>query len=182
MLHFDKLLLLIALTTALMSAAQAQAKTGWGFSAGIGGSHMSDEDGSEKFDGNAFGFSLEGEYRFTPNFAFGLGGFSLGEASDTFNSVETDLKVRGFGAFARLIYPMSDTVDLYGRLGAVHYFADLNPGGGLSGLFGDDAVELGLGADIGSGENLSVRIEGRYFNGSSDETGALVTVGFSYRF
>lgn len=173
--------ILMTLSILVATPVQAQQKSGWGLSAGIGASRVRDVDDDDTFDGNSFGYSLEGEFRFSPYFAFGLGGFNLGQASDTFGSVDTEISVKGFGIFGRVIYPLSDTVDLYGRLGGVTYVADLDPGG-INSLFGEDALELGLGADIGGGNKLSFRAEGRYFDGPREESGGLVTVGFSYRF
>lgn len=171
----------VALLFLLFAApADAQDKRGWGLAVGIGVGQAKDTDGTEKFQGTAFGYSIEGEYRFSPNFALGSGIFSLGESSDTFNGVDTDLKVRGIGIHGRVILPLSDTVDVYGRVGGVSYYADLEPGGS-NGLFGDDAVELGLGIDIGGGNNMAFRLEGRHFNGGRDETGNLFTLGFIYR-
>lgn len=175
--------LLFTLCAVFISPAQAQtpARTGWGISAGLGASQVKDVDSGDTFEGNSFAFSLEGEYRFNEYFALGLGTFNLGESTDTFNSVSTDLKVRGLSLFGRAIYPASDTVDVYARIGNANYYADLEPG--LSnGLFGDDALALGLGADIGNLDEFAFRIEGQYFNGSRDESGAMATVGFSYRF
>ena len=160
--------------------AHAEAKTGWGISAGIGVSQIKDVDGSDEFEGSAFGLSLEGEYRFTPHFALGIGVFNLGRTDDEFGSVDTEIRVRGATLFGRAIYPASDTVDLYARVGGASYYADIDPG--VGNLFGEDAIEFGLGIDIGGGNRASFRIEGRYFNGARDESGALATIGVSYRF
>lgn len=161
----------------------AQDKIGWGLNAGIGASQIRDRDNDGTFDGNALGFSLEVEYRFSRSFALGFGGFTLGTADDTVNSVDTEIDVDAINLVGRLIFPLSDSVDVYGRLGVVNYFTDVEPGfGGLDRLFGDDAVELGIGMDVGGGEHFAFRLEGRYFNGSRDETGALLTLGVNYRF
>jgi len=180
----------IALTATLVSAlfvsqpAYAEDRTGWSLSATIGASQIKDTDGSETFRGNGFGFSAEIEYRFTPNFALGIGGFSLGNADDVFNSVDTEIQVRGYNFFGRAIYPVSDTVDLFGRVGSANYFVDVDPGNVSFSdtLFGRDAVELGLGVDFGRREGLAFRLEGRFFNGGRDETGILLMFGVNYLF
>ena len=164
--------------------AHAQDKIGWGVSATLGASQIKDKDGSETFKGNGFGLSAEVEYRFTPNFALGFGGFSLGRADDTFNGVDTEIEVRGYDFFGRIIFPLSEEMDLFGRIGAANYFVDIDPGtvSFQDALFGEDAVELGLGLDFGRKENLAYRLEGRFFNGGSDETGVLLMVGINYLF
>ena len=164
--------------------AHAQSdRTGWGVSAGIGSSRIMDKDGADEFSGAGFGMAAEFEYRFSPNIALGLGGFSLGRADDSFGGVDTEIEVRGFSLFGRVILPISDSFDIYGRVGSATYFVAIDPGSvSLDDLFGEDAVELGVGVDIGRKESLAFRLEGRYFNGGSDETGTLLLVGFNYLF
>ena len=162
-------------------AAVAQEYTGWAVSAGVGSSQIRDEDGNDRFDGNAFGFYIDVEYRFTPNVALGIGGFNLGTAEDDFGGVDTEIDVKGWAIFGRVILPLTESVDLYGRIGAATYHADLEPGGSSS-PFGEDALDLGVGLDIGTGDAFALRLEGRYFDGTRDESGGLLTLGMSYRF
>ncbi len=159
--------------------AHAEDKTGWGLSATIGTSQIKDKDGAETFKGSGFGRSAEVEYRFTPNVALGFGYFSLGRADDTFKAADTEIEVRGLDFFGRVIYPLSDTVDVFGRIGSAVYFVDIDPG---TDTLGEDAVELGLGVDFGRRESLAYRLEGRFFNGGKDETGVLLMVGVNYLF
>jgi hypothetical protein len=165
-------------------AAEAQDETGWGVSAAIGSSQIRDEDGADTFSGSGFGMSAEFEYRFTQNFALGFGGFSLGRADDDFGGVDTEIEVRGYTLFGRVIFPVSDSTEIFGRIGAANYFVDIDPGSVSldDALFGEDAVELGFGVDFGRKEKLAFRLEGRYFNGGSDETGVLLSAGFNYQF
>jgi hypothetical protein len=175
---------IIGLLLASAATTQAADRTGWGVSATVGTSKIEDKDGADTFGGNGFGVSAEIEYRFTPNFALGFGVFSLGNAEDTFNSVETQIEVRGLDLFGRAILPVSDSVDVFARVGSANYFVDIEPGSVsfLDGLFGKEAVELGLGVDFGRREKIGIRLEGRFFNGGSDETGALLMVGVNYLF
>ena len=175
-------ILVVLLATTV--TARAEDKTGWSLSATIGTSKIEDRDGTDTFNGNGFGFSAEIEYRFTPNFTLGIGGFSLGRAEDTFNSVDTQIAVRGYDLFGRVILPVSDKVDVFGRIGSATYFVDIDPGtvNFVDALFGEEAVELGLGVDFGRREKLAFRLEGRFFNGGSDETGTLLMVGVNYLF
>lgn len=164
--------------------ARAADQTGWSISATVGASQIRDEDGSDVFRGNGLGLSAEIEYRFTPNFALGVGGFSLGTADDTFNSVDTEIQVRGYNVFGRLIHPVSDSIDVFARVGAASYFVDVDPGNVsiLDTLFGRDAVEFGLGVDFGRQNQLAFRLETRFFNGGRDETGILLMFGVNYLF
>ncbi|MEM7283369.1 MAG: outer membrane beta-barrel protein [Pseudomonadota bacterium] len=157
---------------------QAYAK-GWGFSAGVGVSQMRDRDPEGTFEGNDFGYLFNFEYRFTQHFALGVGGFNLGADTDIVNGEEILIDVHGSDFFVRGIAPISESVEIYGRIGGASY--DVN---NRSFLFADDAFEIGLGVDFipGKSEHLAIRLEGLFFNGSSDESGGLATIGFSYRF
>jgi len=161
--------------------ASAQSRTGFAAHAGLGASVIRDEDGDETFRGDDFGYLIGVEYRFTRSFALGVDIFDLGRADDTINSVDTEIEAAGIDLVGRLILPVSDNVELYGLAGAAVYWTDVDPDG-FPDLFGDDAWVFGAGADFGVGEQLAFRLEGRYFRGSRDESGGLLTAGFSYRF
>jgi len=161
------------------TSSHADEKRGWAISLGIGPSLIKDRDGDETFDAGGFGFNWGPEYRFSKRLALGMDFFSLGRARDTFNSVDTTIDVGGLELRGRLIFQLSENVEMYGRLGSVGYFADSNPGGSN---LGEDAIAFGLGLDIDRGEHFTIRIDGRHFDGPRDESGALLTAGFNYRF
>ena len=171
----------LLLTTAAAPIANAQSRTGFAVHAGLGASVIRDEDGDETFRGDDFGYLIGVEYRFTPGFALGLDVFDLGRADDTINSVDTRIEAAGIDLVGRLILPVSDSAELYGLVGVASYWTDVDPDG-FPNLFGDDARVFGAGAEFGVGEQLAFRVEGRYFRGARDESGGLVTAGFSYRF
>lgn len=174
----------IAMLPALVlatGATNAEDKTGFAVQVGVGVSQVKDRDGNESFNASDFGYIMGGEYRFNKNFALGLNVFGLGNPEDEFNSVSTTIEVRGADLVLRFILPVSQAVELFALAGTAAYTADLEPGGN-NGLFGEDAAEIGLGLDIGSGENFAFRVAGRYFDGPRDESGALITIGFNYRF
>ncbi len=172
----------LVLVALLFSAGEAKAddKRGFAVNFGVGASEIRDKDGDEKFRGNAFGYSIGGEYRFGTNFAVGTGIFGLGSADDEFNGEDVEIEVKGGDIHMRFIMPVTDGFEFFGQVGHAWYTADLEPGGN-NGPFGDTAVEFGFGLEIGSGP-LSFRLAGRYFDGSKDESGALATAGFNYRF
>lgn len=161
-------------------AADAQERTGFAVHGGIGGSLLKDRDGSETFEGNGFGYDFGIEYRFVPRFALGVDLFSLGSASDTFGGVDTEIEASGLDFFGRLIFPLTDAVEIYGRVGSTIYHTEVTPSDSVD-IFGEDGTSFGAGVDIGQ-EDLALRLEARYIDGARDESGALLTAGFSYRF
>ncbi|MDH3619433.1 MAG: porin family protein [Gammaproteobacteria bacterium] len=164
----------------LAGTADAEDKRGFAVNFGVGASQIMDKDGDDKFEGNAFGYTIGGEYRFGANFALAGSVFGLGSADDEFNGVDTEIEVKGGDVKMRFIMPVTDGFEFFGQVGHAWYSANLDPGGSNA-PFGDTAVEFGLGFDIGSG-NLAVRLAGIYLDGSSDEAGALATIGMNYRF
>lgn len=184
MQNIRTVLVVLALAVSQPLAAQTADKTGFAVNAGLGVSVIRDEDGNDTFDANAFGYLFGIEYRFVPQFALGVNVFSLGTGEDFFDGVDTEIEVRGFDIVGRLIFPLSDSAELYGLLGAAVYDADLEPGNVVVGelLLGEDALAAGIGLDFDTTEDFSLRVEGRYYDGTRDESGGLLTVGFSYRF
>ena len=170
---------LVIIVPLVASTARADEKSGWAMSLGVGPSLIKDRDGSVTFEGDGIGYNWGPEYRFSKNWALGIDLFSLGRAHDTINGVDTTIDVGGIELRGRLIFPLSENVEMYGRLGFAGYFADVSPG---SQNLGEDAVTLGVGLDFNRGEHWTFRIDGRYFQGPRDESGALLTAGFNYRF
>ena len=177
-------LLIIILLLGSTLPVHAQDRTGWGVTLGVGTSRIKDTDGADEFSGADIGTALEVEYRPVPHLALGLGGFSLGRAEDSFGGVDTEIEVRGWDFFGRIIRPVSDTAEIYGRIGVGTYFVDIDPGSiGLEdAIFGSGSINLGGGVDFGRKEKLAFRLEGRYLLGEKDESGVLMFLGFNYLF
>ena len=167
-----------AFTTALPAAAEEH--TGFAVHGGLGASLLRDRDDEGTFKGSDFGYTLGLEYRFVPRFALGFDYIDLGSASDTVGSEEMEVDVAGLDLYARLVFPVSETVEAYGRLGGVHYWADVvNQAGGDP--FGEGGISMGGGLDIGR-DTAAFRLQALYINGAHDESGTLVTAGFTLRF
>ncbi|MEL6870809.1 MAG: outer membrane beta-barrel protein [Pseudomonadota bacterium] len=165
---------------AAVSAGQIRADdTGLGVSVSLGASRIADDDGDESFRGDGVGVAVDFEYRFHPSFALGMGYIGFGRATDTVDGVETDISARAVDMFARPVFSLSDSVELYGRFGFALYGADLEPGSSALG----GGWEAGLGLDIGQRDkNYSVRFEGRFLNGRDDESALMLGAGVALLF
>jgi hypothetical protein len=170
---------LVTSIAVMATTSHADEKKGWALSVGIGPSQIRDRDGADSFDASGFGFTWGPEYRFSKRWALGVDFYSLGSGTDNYGPVDTRIDVGGFDFRGRVIFPISEKVEFYGRLGFGGYFADLDPGGST---LGEHATSFGLGLDIDTGEHFSLRFDGRYLDGKRDESGALLTAGFNYRF
>jgi hypothetical protein len=130
--------------------------------------------------GQAFGGSKL-RNRFVPRFALGFDYLDFGSATDTVGSVDVEVVATGLDLYARLVFPLSETIEAYGRPGGVFYDADvIDDVAGFDG-FGDDGISVGGGIDIGR-DAYAFRLEGRCIDGARDESGALVTAGVTFRF
>lgn len=159
----------------------AQDRGGFAVNGGIGSSNVRDKDATESFQGSAFAWNLGVEYRFNRTFALGFGTFNLGKPTDTLSGVETEFDVRGIEVLARLYFPLTDKIEIFGLVGNANYYVDIEPGGN-NGLFGEEAWEYGAGIDFDVTDDFSWRLEGRYYDGPRAESANLVTLGFTYRF
>lgn len=166
-----------------MGAAQAQEsdRSGLALNAGIGGSIIRDEDGTETFRGSAFAYNIGIEYRMRNNIAFGFSVFDLGTADDTIGGVDTEIEVRGIDINARFVLGGGGATEFYALIGGAVYDADVSTGGSFS-LFGEGAWQIGVGADFYTSERAAIRAQVRFLNGPRDESGGLATIGFNFRF
>ena len=165
----------------LSTISLAQDRSGFAVNGGIGTSRVEDKDTADTFNGSAFAWNLGVEYRFNQAFALGLATFNLGNPSDTLSGVDTEFDIRGLEILARFYYPVSESTELFGVLANANYYVDIEPGGN-NGLFGEEAWAYGAGLDFDTGEDFSIRLEGRYYDGPRAESATLLTVGFTYRF
>jgi OOP family OmpA-OmpF porin len=131
----------------------------------------SDADVSESFisfDDNTFGFKLYGGYRFGVDnaldyFAIEASWQDLGEFDDNILGSNVELEVDGFTVDVLGFIPLSDRIELFGKIG---YF-DFEGDGSIDGIdFGsddEDGLSLGFGIDSQIGR-ISVRGEFTWFD------------------
>ena len=125
----------------------------------------------DQFNEDIDGFALRGSYELTPNV------FLFGSYSDQSTSVfGTDIGLESFELGAGYAWPLSKTLDLYGKLGYVHANID-TPGpdvdddgytlaGGIRGRFAEDfELEGSLNyVDLSDwGDDTSLGLAARYF-------------------
>ena len=175
-------LILVLLVVCLLPAAHA-AERGFEFGAGIGISLIRDTDNGETFQGNGTAYELTVGYRFSPRFVATMGYLDLGEADDTIGGVDTTIDVNALAFGLRYTFNPDSTAEWYARLGGVHYFSDVDPGGvGLEDIFGSGAIEVGAGVEFAARENGAFYLEARYLDGDDQEEGGAALLGYRFRF
>lgn len=202
--------------------ALAVAATGFAASANAQGVYIFGDVGRSDFDIGSGGsgisvddtdtaYSLGIGYRFNDNFSAELGYADLGETTASTDApisgsvygsdvtIDGDLEVDATGFFygVRGDLPVSESVNLFARLGLLHWQSDFDMSGtvtidGVS-YSGNASAELdsgtdpylGLGADYSFNDNVSVNAQwNRYMLDVADEDLDIDTfsVGLTYRF
>jgi len=151
------------------------------FCDGFSGVSCDDSDTSLKIFGGA---------KFNKNFAFEAAYIDLGEAIVTDNIDTFTAEATGFNFSAVGIIPVSESVDIFGKVGMLFWDLKL----ALSGTFTDSLSEdgndisFGFGADFDVNESFSIRAEFEKFNsiGKESTTGessvTLISLGAVFSF
>ena len=206
--------LALGLTAGFISLAAAE--PGWyvGLS---GGQSNADTDGGEldstfrslgftsssSMDDKDTGWKLFAGYQFNPYFAVEGGYVDLGEfsfsttvtaapAGYTTGSLSGNVKTKnGFLVDAVGIWPATDKVSVFGKLGMYSIKTELSasgPSGSLTESSTDSDLHWGIGAGYDFNKNVGARLEWERFNdvGNKDKTGEanvdLLSVGIVYKF
>lgn len=206
--------LALGLTAGFISLAAAE--PGWyvGLS---GGQSKADTDGGEldstfrslgftsssSMDDKDTGWKLFAGYQFNPYFAVEGGYVDLGEfsfsttvtaapAGYTTGSLSGNVKTKnGFLVDAVGIWPATDKVSVFGKVGMYSIKTELSasgPSGSLTESSTDSDLHWGIGAGYDFNKNVGARLEWERFNdvGNKDKTGEanvdLLSVGIVYKF
>lgn len=139
---------------------------------------------STHFSKNSLGGGVFGGYQVNPWFAVEMGYDYLNKLKAN----DGDLRTQGIQLSGKLSYPVMQDLDLYTRLGAMGYRADLR--GYVTNKHESGVRALAaVGAEYAFNDNWAGRLEYQYTNklGNSNQVGAsadngLLTFGVSYRF
>ncbi|WP_296055564.1 outer membrane beta-barrel protein [uncultured Amphritea sp.] len=114
------------------------------------------------------GFKVFGGYRFNKNFS--LEGFyaDLGDAEVSNGTVNIKAATDGYGLSAVGLYPVTDQIDLFAKLGMFHWSVDATSNVDIS--LGDDGTDAtyGIGAAYNM-ETVSLRAEFERFDIGGDD-------------
>jgi OmpA-OmpF porin, OOP family len=96
---------------------------------------------------SATGIRIYGGYMFTPMYGVEVGYIDAGEFDGKGAFSNTSVEASGAYVSGVAVYPASDRVDVFGKLGFFHYESDAQVGGNT--VASDDGTELmfGLGLD-----------------------------------
>jgi len=155
---------------------------------GIGSASYTVKTDANEYDDNGTGTKLYGGYAFNKYFAAEATVYNFAEAS--VGSVETSpgsgtfvsasASMKGVGAYAVGIYPVSKTVNLMAKLGVLRWDADLTVDNNTATNDGTDAA-YALAASYAFTKELLVTAEWEYFNTDNPEV-SMLSLGFRFNF
>lgn len=178
-------LMLVSASLASISTAAAEPYVGFGIGTASYRADLSSLGGGN-LDDDGTGTKLYIGYSFNRYFAAEVSAYNFAEASvsavevspGTFASASVSMK--GFGAYAVAMYPISKKVKLMAKLGMLNWDADLQVNTTKGENDGTDAA-YALAASYAFTKELSVAAEWESFNSDNPEL-SMLSLGFKYIF
>jgi len=178
-------LILVSASLASISTAAAEPYVGFGIGTASYKADLSSLGGGD-LDDDGTGTKLYIGYSFNKYFAAEFSAYNFAEASvaavevspGTFASASVSMK--GFGAYAVGMYPVSKKVNLMAKLGVLSWDADLQVNNTSAENDGTDAA-YGLAASYAFTKELSVAAEWESFNSDNPEL-SMLSLGFKFIF
>ena len=179
----------IAITAMLISglsfASNAEPYVGFGIGSA---SYKADltELGGGNLDDDGTGSKLYGGYTFNKNFAAEAAVYNFAEASvgaievTPGNFASAEVSMKGVGAYAVGLYPVSKKINLMAKLGVLSWDADLRVNNTNGTNSGTD-LAYALAASYGFTKELHVTAEWETFDSDNPEL-SMLSVGFKFIF
>lgn len=125
------------------------------------GAYTLDVDDVDFDDGDTV-YGAFGGFRFNDHWAVEVDYHKLQESEDTILGIDVGIDADSWSVSVRPIFPITDLVDIYGRVGWAWYDVELNAsslGIGVSDSESDSDLIWGGGIDINLGDRFSLRGE-----------------------
>lgn len=163
---------------ALLFAASSVLAEGFYAGAGAGIVKIKDEDQGESFEDTPFGWKIFAGYDFNENFALEGSYIKTGEAEDQVfgTTVETELSAFTFSAIG--LMPVSDSAQLFGKLG--YYSGEQEVTAfGLTVDDDDDGFLVGAGIRFNTSDKFTIRADFDWYDADLD---SLWSIGAAFQF
>lgn len=125
--------------------------------------------------------AISGGYRFNKNFAIEAAYIDLGESEDDIDPIWT-LETDGFNFSAVGIIPVSDKVDIFGKVGVFTWEVTLDEAG-YGELASEDGTDIsfGIGASVNLTEQFGIVVEYQKFDLDDDDV-SNISIGARFNF
>jgi OOP family OmpA-OmpF porin len=167
---------------AALAASPAFADMGFSAGASLGYSNITIGDQGVNADFNDVGYKIFGNYMFNDNWGVEGSWLDFGNLSATIGGINAEISANGFDLFAVGSFPVSDTIDLFGKAGFLNWDASTKIDGIDQGSDNGNDLALGLGGRFSTSSNFGIRAEYEWFDIKDTNSAWLLSVGFEYSF
>lgn len=171
--------LFLVVLAALFATSTVMAE-GFYAGGGLGIVKIEDSDQGESFDDSPMGWRIHGGYDFNENFAIEGSYIQTGDAEDVILGENVEVQLSAFTFSVLGLLPMSDDVDLFGKLGFYTGEQEITVQG-ITFDEDDDGLTVGAGIRLNMNDRFALRGDFDWFDTDIDTVWSL-GVGFNYRF
>lgn len=171
--------LFLIVLAALFATSTAMAE-GFYAGAGLGIVKIEDSDQGESFDDSPMGWRIHGGYDFNENFAVEGSYIQTGDAEDVILGENVEVQLSAFTFSVLGLLPMSDDVELFGKLGFYTGEQEITVQG-ITFDEDDDGLTVGAGVRFNMSDTFALRGDFDWFDTDIDTVWSL-GIGFNYRF
>lgn len=164
---------------AMLAGTSAWAE-GFYAGAGIGITHVEDEDSGISFEDNPFGWRLVAGFDLTDTFAIEGAYVNSGEAEDDIMGADVEAELTAFTVSAIALIPVSDSTTLFGKLGLYTGESEVSAFG-LTEDDDEDGLTIGAGVRFQTSDRLTLRADFDWFDTDLDSLWS-IGVGFHVGF
>ena len=163
-------------------AAPAFAETGFSAGASLGYSTLEIEDSGLSAEFDDVGYKIFGNWMFTDNFGIEGGWVDFGNLSTNIGGTDAEIDADGFDLFVVGALPVSETFDLYAKVGMLSWDAEASISGFGQGSDSGEDLAYGLGGRLKAASGFGIRAEWEMFDIEDTDSAWMLSVGFDYLF
>ncbi len=163
---------------ALLFAATSALAEGFYAGAGAGIVHVEDEDQGESFKDDPFGWKIYAGYDFTENFALEGSYIKTGTAEDDVFGEPVEAELSAFTFSALGLFPVSDSAQLFGKLGYYSGEQEITAFG-ITVDDDDDGFLVGAGIRFMTSDKFAIRADFDWYDADLE---SLWSIGAAFQF
>ncbi len=168
--------------TLLFAVNLANADEGFSIGASVARATVEAQGLGVSVDGDADGSRVFGTYMFSKKFGIEGGYSAFGRPDDSTLASNVEVESNSYDLYAVGAYPVTEKLDLFGKIGLVHWYTEIELDETTEASVESTDLALGFGGEYGVSERFGIRAEFEWFD--SDISGAvrMVSLGGVFRF
>ena len=173
---------LLAALTVLLAANLASADEGFSVGASAARASVEAKGLGQTVTGDADGSRIFGSYMFTRRFGIEAGYSDFGRPDDNTIAPNFEVESNSYDLYAVGVKPVSEKLDMFGKLGLVHSYTEIEVDETVSASTDSTDLALGFGAEYNVSERFAVRSEFEWVDSDSSGAVRMVSLGGVFRF